>query len=368
MNRYILKPQDVLFFRDGRELHASESYTASTVFPPPPGTLYGAIRSAILAKAGADFSTRSGTSFGLTDAAVLKVAGTRTTTGTLRLSGVVMSKGSSVLHYVPSDVKRPKMESDETALRVLKPVPLPASVKISGLTEDALLPDDGSRTPLVDVHGYLSESDYLKYLHQGLAPSYVVKTSELWVIEQRTHVSIDAAKQTAADTKLFSIPFLRFDDGFAMVVDLDGDEDLLGDEGWLRLGGEQKAVRYRRISATQMSFREVHRDGQIRVVLTSPAPFSSGWLPDGWSESSPFPFLGGEARLLSSVISRYGIVSGWDLANHRPKPARRAVQPGSVYHLSVSGLDPDLVRIHPSLCTETDDIRTGFGTFHLGQL
>jgi len=38
----------------------------------------------------------------------------------------------------------------------------------------------------------------------------------------------------------------------------------------------------------------------------------------------------GLTRLMASV-SRAGVVSGWDIARHKPKPARRMTAAGSVY-------------------------------------
>ncbi|RKX58871.1 MAG: type III-B CRISPR module-associated protein Cmr3, partial [Thermodesulfobacteriota bacterium] len=37
------------------------------------------------------------------------------------------------------------------------------------------------------------------------------------------------------------------------------------------------------------------------------------------------------ARLVAAAINRAEVVSGWDLARHRPKPAQRVAPVGSVY-------------------------------------
>nr|WP_242476892.1 type III-B CRISPR module-associated Cmr3 family protein [Halochromatium glycolicum] len=46
------------------------------------------------------------------------------------------------------------------------------------------------------------------------------------------------------------------------------------------------------------------------------------------------------ARLVSAAVPRAQVVSGWDLANWRPKPAQRAAPSGSVYWLDALEATP----------------------------
>jgi CRISPR-associated protein Cmr3 len=75
-------------------------------------------------------------------------------------------------------------------------------------------------------------------------------------------------------------------------------------------------------------------------VTATPTEFKQGWLPDGFSveqregESVYVGHLLGlksELQLRAACCGRPVHVSGWDMANRRPKPTRRLVAPGSVY-------------------------------------
>ena len=50
-----LLPADVWFFRDAKPFTAGESHRAESRFPPPPATVLGALRTALLARAGLSF-------------------------------------------------------------------------------------------------------------------------------------------------------------------------------------------------------------------------------------------------------------------------------------------------------------------------
>ena len=366
MTRYHIEPQDVLFFRDGRDLHASESYTASSQFPPQPGTVYGALRSAILAAAGADFNAQVD-HFGLgDDHTAIRVAGTRTRHGSLSIRHLGLhGAGGSPVFPVPSDVRSLKDAPD--TYRILSPAQLPGNA----LTDSGATWFGGTvdTQPLKEASGYLTADPYADYLSGSLLPDGAVRSAtEFWVRESRTHVSIDPSSGTAAESLLFAVPFVRFQHECGLLIEVDGDDGLLNDIEWLKLGGEGRAARIRKVEASARPQPTIPPKGRIRVILSATAPFANGWLPDGWTETGTFPFLGGTAEFRGCVLNRHTTVSGWDLAKHRPKPSRRAVPAGSVYYLDVSGIHPGLQSSIPSLCADPDDIRIGYGTYHIGNL
>ena len=57
MTHLFAEPADVLLVRDGRPFSAGDDHHATGPFPPPPSAVYGALRSACLAQANADFRT-----------------------------------------------------------------------------------------------------------------------------------------------------------------------------------------------------------------------------------------------------------------------------------------------------------------------
>jgi CRISPR-associated protein Cmr3 len=81
----------------------------------------------------------------------------------------------------------------------------------------------------------------------------------------------------------------------------------------------------------------------LRLVLVTPAQFEAGWRPD-WLEPSvtqgstyqfegTVPGLERRVALRAAFVDRAWWTSGWDLAEHRPKPSIACVAAGTVYYL-----------------------------------
>lgn len=109
--------------------------------------------------------------------------------------------------------------------------------------------------------------------------------------------------------------------------------------GLLRLGGDGKGARYRDLPFDAPGPALPPQGGRFRLILTTLALFAGGWLPNGVvaedaGDDAPTLRLrspGFSARLACAAISRHEVVSGWDLAQWRPKTAQRAAPAGSVY-------------------------------------
>jgi CRISPR-associated protein Cmr3 len=87
---------------------------------------------------------------------------------------------------------------------------------------------------------------------------------------------------------------------------------------------------------------------RLRLILTTPGLFAQGWLPTGAGESVAggvsFELHGVRGRLIAAAVPRAEVVSGWDLANWRPKTAERAAPVGSVYWLDEVEADEAALR------------------------
>ena len=161
-----------------------------------------------------------------------------------------------------------------------------------------------------------------------------LRTDALYKPETRLGIALDAASRTASDGALYTTEAIGFKNGAGFVVGVRGAGDLLAAEGMLRLGGDGKAARYREVPFDPPAAVVPHAGGRFRMLLTTPAVFSDGWLltgvvPEGASMRLRGP--GFSARLACAAIGRHEVVSGWDLAQWRPKTAQRAAPAGSVY-------------------------------------
>lgn len=85
----------------------------------------------------------------------------------------------------------------------------------------------------------------------------------------------------------------------------------------------------------------VERDGRIDVMLSSPGLFVDDF---GFPTDAPRPDELGELLgvgcTLERQVVRWTSVGGWHAASKLPKPVERAVAPGSVYRIKLSGGPP----------------------------
>ncbi|PRP91419.1 CRISPR-associated protein Cas_Cmr3 [Enhygromyxa salina] len=74
----------------------------------------------------------------------------------------------------------------------------------------------------------------------------------------------------------------------------------------------------------------------LRLFLVTPAAFTAGWLPDGLTAHGDeyrgrLRGLEVDVVLRAAFVDRPRAISGWDMAERKPKACTRAVSPGSVY-------------------------------------
>ncbi|MCM8816033.1 MAG: type III-B CRISPR module-associated protein Cmr3, partial [Candidatus Omnitrophica bacterium] len=66
----------------------------------------------------------------------------------------------------------------------------------------------------------------------------------------------------------------------------------------------------------------------FKIIFLTPAYFKNGW----WFNTNPIKIYGVEIKLITALINKSVIFSGWDLAENKPKPAKKFVPEGSVYY------------------------------------
>ena len=201
--------------------------------------------------------------------------------------------------------------------------------------------------------------------------------------DERVHASIDTSTGTARDGMLFSTTGLDFihmnGDGKTFEperfsqeeISIDIDDSNLPARFVAPLGGERRLAEFSRHDEDS-SLWECPEDfpvidGNLRLVLATPAMFAKGWIPDWLDEptlSGKIPGTDITAKLISAVTERWQPVSGWSYERGMtgPKPMRRAVPSGSVYFLRITGGSLDAKSLWlKSICTGEKDINDGFG-------
>ena len=330
-----IEPYDTLFFR-GNRLFGEAPGGGEALMPPWPSAFAGALRSAMLAHAGvapADVAN------GRLEGALADCLGSVTAPGAFTLSGVTLAEcsenGLETFHPLPADMV---IHEDPTGITVqrLQPVPLPAGIASSA--SSARLPVAQAAERGKPLGGYwLTGQGWARYLRgETPGPDEIRHQNELWQSDPRLGIALDSTRRRAAEGQLYTTEGIRLARNVGFLVTVDGvPEGLLPGAATLRLGGDGGSARMASIDPPPGAGADneaLHTDNACRVVLTSPGLFPDGWQLPGAADGS-WPALSGAARITAAAVPRATTVSGWDLAQHRPKPAQRCAPAGSVYWL-----------------------------------
>lgn len=356
----LIEPLDVLLFRDGKPFSAGSDHTARSLFPPPPVTLAGFLRTRLLLDAGLDW-TEARRRFG--------DLGGPDGYGDFRLEAVLVRRDGEDFVPTPRDVVRSKSRPD--SLSILQPKPKDAApLVISNFPDPDLrhLWANGPG-PVETPGGFVSLRDLFAHCLLGTAPPQVLDEDKLAMREPRVGTAIDVQRGTASDGQLYAVDFLRLADGVGFHVRVSGVE-------WPRrgldtLGGERRPVRWTSIEdwsppPTGAIEQKVAADRRFKLVLLAPAVFDSGWAP-GRRFRQTIGEHGLEVRLVAAAVGRPVALGGFDLHRRRPKEMRLAAPAGSVYFFEVAAGDPaGLVAEWRMRCVSDRDWEAGMGLSVIG--
>ena len=211
--------------------------------------------------------------------------------------------------------------------------------------------------------------------------------------DERVHASINPLTGTAKDGKLFSTTGLDFihkkgddkkfnPDRFSQEnISIDIDSKNLPEKFIAPVGGERRLAEFSRCDEDSILWQYPENnnisqiiDGNLKLVLASPAIFKNGWLPDWINEKTltgTIPNTNVNVKLISAVTERWQPVSGWSYEqskNLRHKPMRRAVSAGSVYFFEITSGILEIKSIWlKSICLDEQNINDGFGLVLAGK-
>jgi len=346
--RLFLEPVDVWFFRTGKPFTMGEDQWAQSFFPPTPNTVQGAIRSRVLAVWGGLSA--------LENEELQELIGDARSYGRLRLRGpfVAREENDRVVPYfpVPADVVKPKDGGVPCRLHIGK-----WNGAIVNPPADALCPllppPEGEFEP---AQGWLSKLELEKCL-QGRSFS-LTPSHELFEKEHRLGIGLEYRPKRPKEQMLYQAEFIRPTDRVGLVVDVGlGEENdplnrlQLPDEGWLALGGEARAARFRAVAVVEDD--KLTAEGRFTLYFATPARFDNGWRPN----------INVPTRLVAAAVKRPQMIGGWDMAAQKAKPIRRYVSAGSVYFYES---DQPWSPAGPETNDE-DEARIGFGQVFVGQ-
>ena len=356
-----IEPHDVLFLRGNKLFGEPGSYGESLV-PPHPSVIAGAIRSALMVRKGIDFAAFANNSKFM-DAEF----GNAARPGTFRLTGLQLARRSedgkvAPVYALPADLSVSRCEQDKQSgdqvVRRIVPC-LPNDLMTSAVTPHlAVLPEPSRGKPESGL--CLSAEGWRAYLSsEKIDSGHLLARDKLWQTEVRTGIGLDTASRSVAEGKLFTMQAVSFrqrhqgnnhDVGF--LARTEGAE--LPAALTLRLGGDGRAAQASLIDGADLDkepnwealWEQIAASKRCRILLTSPGIFTGGWLPTGMSGDGDRRFELGDVRaqLVCAAVPRAEVISGWDLAAKKPKPAQRVAPTGSVYWLQDLKATPEALR------------------------
>ncbi|NLM18369.1 MAG: type III-B CRISPR module-associated protein Cmr3 [Candidatus Riflebacteria bacterium] len=249
--------------------------------------------------------------------------------GTFRIGQVCLCRKTKdgsyePIYRMPSDIVVFEEDHKIASIKHLLP-----SEPISGIKGSSELPKTAilQAANMKPAGGYwLIKDGFQKYLNGGLPDKGdCIKESDLWKKQMRTGVALNGQTRSAEEGMLYTTECLSFCDGVGFAVEVIGADELLPETGLLSLGGEARGAVFEKIkdfSEPSADFSKIAEQKRFKLLLTAPAIFPDGWLPD----EQLFP-----AKLVCASVKGYETLSGWNMVENRPKDAVRTVPAGSVY-------------------------------------
>jgi CRISPR-associated protein Cmr3 len=332
---------DVLFPR-GNKLFGDAGQHGEAQMPPWPSLAAGAIRSRMLADDTIELSRFAN---GQKPTGRLgEVLGTPMEPGSFRLAWFSLAhrNGDAVEPIVPLPADL-VARSEKANLLYLNPRVVSERLNASHSTPQlALLCQEKDSKPEGGV--WLNGAGLASYLRGEAiqkAPHTTTKSC-LWATDPRLGIALDPIKRAAQEGLLYTTEGIALHQDVGFLAVITGADSVVPKDGLIRLGGDGRGAR---IELCETKFPDpdwdrIGREKRFRVILATPGLFENGWRIPGLADDGTWSGAAGlSARLVSAAVPRAQVVSGWDLARRKPKPALRAAPAGSVYWFEAPDTD-----------------------------
>lgn len=378
--KLFIEPNDVLMFRDGRPFAGGDDHFARGVFPPSPATLYGALRSYILSNRWSEFN-KFASEPELIPSDLKAEIGTPENMGSLALTQVTLAKrnnsGLEQLFPMPKDVVKEKGNSpcpsgisEKEELYLLKPTNFSGSRTITDIPQGLSNMWYPTEKPMEAATGFLSSKEIGEYL-SGNSPFSAIKLQDVYKTEERTGVKKSRLTRSVETGKLYSVEYFRLNENVGFAIEVENTK-LLPESGILRLGGDNRSAGYTVVSWNNISNgpikEKVAETKRFKLVLTTPAIFKQGWLPEGIDLTAMQGQINGVAvKLISVCIGKPIGIGGYDFVKNHPKIMKKAVPAGSVYYFELKDGNADSLFEKLWLKSISDErAQEGFGITLIG--
>lgn len=350
-----INPLDTLFFKDGKPFSRDEETWADGIFPPPPSVFYGALRTAYMAQHNLDMATIN-----------MEADPTRN----LKITGISYFMGGNQVYPLPLDLVKKKADKDNTVFLLERT----ENNIISSLDTDEknsvpfLLVPPFDQAENVE-NGYLTDDSQKEYLFGYDDEFKTLSLDDYCLTEPKVGIGRDSRTRTASEARLYRVGMLRLKK-FQFIVEF---ENLsLNESGFLKLGGEGKAVTYQKTDRSTVPEQTKPTNNIFKLYLATPALLENGWLPK-WIDTTDlkgkYPGTDLMVNLIAAATGKPLFIGGFDMKAREPKQMLKAVPPGSVYYFEIQDDIPEEQRaaLKPArLCDYPERENEGFGITFMG--
>ncbi len=302
---YKVMPHSVLFFRDPRPFTAGEQSLARLQFPPRLTPFLGALRT--------------------------------------RFLEIEAKKEKKVVSEI-----YPKYEPQLKEISIfwfslmkdgepLIPVPFDAFSRWEKLNDDRFV-FDGNHPLWIPLRQMeekekktLTIKGFIQYLN-GRVPSKdeVLSFDDIYQIENRVGLTLTKDTKTSERSRFYRMSVARLKKGVGFLVGVEMDDGMLPEKFTTRLGGEGHIAVWEKTN----KFKEpTEESGHFRELM------ALSHIPIKNNGTSQY-------EITNWCINKLDIASGWDYREHRPKPLRKVLKPGSILFVRhLNGVKPEVYKV-----------------------
>lgn len=344
-------PLDTWFFKQALAPDSLAAQELTSLFPPSPRTLIGAIRSAVGEANQVDWKAyRNGQQNNIEQ---LIGKSDEPTPPNARFSGVFIAKDGKRFYPMPLNWLAKKDDKSKSyTLFKLTPsehamtcdigkVRLPLLSETNANTTAGAKPLDGHYISGENLHLLLSSTNHT----ETLKTDDVLAQSDFLTEEPRLGIGRNNVTRKTEDGLLYQTKHLRLKAGVSLELDCTGWQPEAFNSV-MTLGGEGRLTELSQSNAKPLAPIQDDKATGIILTLTTPALFTNGWLPDGFTPIQKDSVDGWQGRingidltLHCATVGKAHREGGWDLQKHQSRAVESFVPAGSSYFCTVDNGD-----------------------------
>ncbi|WP_270165793.1 type III-B CRISPR module-associated Cmr3 family protein [Paenibacillus sp. SYP-B4298] len=345
MQMLTLTPADSFFFKGHMMTEMGTPSHWSSLFPPRPNTVYGALRSAYIHKHGSFKSFREGT-----DNKIKHWMGTPTSFGAFRQQALLLKHGDSPLLPVPMDTQiRRKIGEGRTDNSKLQAVPLKLIVNgavSSTSVRYTLMPFSSSNNDekVEDHHGkYASREKWCEHVWSQEPLTDLHTLTDILDTYQKMGIRLDEGTRAAEDSHFFQFNMMSMKKGYAL-LSMGSEEPDFSEVPYVSMGAENRPWFIQRNRMpwqlwTELQLQQLKEqllaNSIARIILLTPLVLPVGFSFEQQLQTRWEMLNGAVVQLITWATGHSELYGGWDIVRHRPKPRAWMLPAGTVFYVKV---------------------------------